>query len=1150
MKRALFALLALCLFAASVFAQTSRGTVSGTVSDPTGAVIPGATVVLKNTQTALERTTTTNDEGFYRFEAVDLGNYAVNITAAGFGELIKSNVIVNANQTSEISAQLAPGGQQVTIDVTAEAGAMLQTEAPVRGGNISQRQITELPTGSRNPVGLALTLPGVTTNRTGVGISTFVINGARGRSNNFLIDGVENNDISVAGQGFEINNPDAVQEVSIQTSNYDAEFGRAGGGVINVITRAGTNKYHGTLSVFLDSSRDDAITSSGARDPNVLARGYPLFFMQSTFAGTFGGPLPLPRFGEGGPAIKSGKDRTFFFTAYQFDRQRSNSSVNLVTPTAAGRATLQSLFATGTNQNVDFLLNASAQTVGTANPFFLALGVAPGAAGTSATTCSAAGVPAAGNRPCVQFGTFVRNYASVYDEPEFQFRVDHKIGDNDQLSSRFLHETQTQPFGGGANFPGFDADYTAQFYNFLISETHVFTPTLTNETRLSYNRIKYLFPVQDESGPGATTPTRTVTSISLPGVASNIPQGRTANNYVVQDTVSKVFGDHTFRGGVDYLRQISTQLAPNNQRGSLTYASSTGYTSFANYVDNFGGSGGAAGRDFGAPVYFPSLHRIALFAQDRWKMSPDLTLTLGLRYEDFGKPFDTLRTAAFTGLFNLDPVTRTGPFNQPNKVQADKNNFSPTIGIAYAPSYEGGFLGTVFGEKKSVLRAGYQIGYDSFFNNIASNAAASSPNVVQASTPSTVAATAPRGLANFSSAFPTVAPAASPLTGQTLISPDLVNPYYQRFSLGMQRELPLKLIMDISYVGSSGSKLYINEDLNPSLINPALRLNTPSNYPNCTPGGAVTAAQATAQFAAGTLCPLSGRLDNLQGGRTIRTNGGHSTYHSGQLEVRRRFADNFQLSGSYTFSKLLSNADEVFAVGVGTASSVAALPTIFGGDRFEKGLSQNDRTHRAAITYVYEIPFMREQRGFVGRVLGGFQISGVTTFESGTPYTVFNGFDSDGIGGGNERPTINPAGQAGVRAVPVVNTTTGAITSYVNPDANNAPIDPLTARYIVNPTYNPNLPQSIPRFGNAPRNSERSDGINNWNINLQKRTRFGETTSLEFRTEFFNAFNHPQFNGISTSNAGTGIATRFLNPDTVGTSGGGRVIRYQLKFIF
>jgi hypothetical protein len=358
------------------------------------------------------------------------------------------------------------------------------------------------------------------------------------------------------------------------------------------------------------------------------------------------------------------------------------------------------------------------------------------------------------------------------------------------------------------------------------------------------------------------------------------------------------------------------------------------------------------------------------------------------------------------------------------------------------------------------------------------------------------------------------------------------------------------LIADVSYVGTSGNKLFISEDVNPSFLNPALRGPIPTGYPNCTPGTAVTAAQATAQFPTGTTCPLSGRLDNLQGSRQVRTNGGHSTYHAGQLEVRRRFADNFQLTGAYTFSKGLSNADDPFSTGVGTASALFALPSPLGGDQFEKALSQNDRTHRAVFTYIYQIPFFMEQRGFLSRLLGGFQISGVTSFESGTPYTVFNGFDSDGIGGGLERPTYNPAGQAGVRAVPVVNSTTGAITSYVNPDASNATIDPLTARYIVNPTYNPNLPQSVPRFGNTPRNSERSDGVNNWNINLQKKTRISETAFIEFRTEFLNAFNHPQFNGIGSSNAGTGIATRFLNPDTVGTNGGGRTIRYLLKLSF
>lgn len=254
-------------------AQTSRGTVSGVVKDQTGAVIPGATVTLVNTDTTVERTVTTNDEGFYRFDAVDLGNYSVRIVASSFGTATKTGIIVNANQTSAVDADLTPGTQEVTVEVTADAGGQLQTEAPVRGGNISPRQITELPIGGLNPVSLALTLPGVSSNRGGFGVGTFSVNGARGRSNNFLIDGTENNDISVAGQGFQITNQDAVQEVSVQTANFDSEFGRAGGGVINVITRGGTSEFHGTASFIYDTSTDDALTAAQSRATRVTQRG-------------------------------------------------------------------------------------------------------------------------------------------------------------------------------------------------------------------------------------------------------------------------------------------------------------------------------------------------------------------------------------------------------------------------------------------------------------------------------------------------------------------------------------------------------------------------------------------------------------------------------------------------------------------------------------------------------------------------------------------------------------------------------------------------------------------------------------------------------------------------------------------------------------
>jgi hypothetical protein len=490
-------------------------------------------------------------------------------------------------------------------------------------------------------------------------------------------------------------------------------------------------------------------------------------------------------------------------------------------------------------------------------------------------------------------------------------------------------------------------------------------------------------------------------------------------------------------------------------------------------------------------------------------------------------------------------------------VARDTNNLAPSVGFAYAPSFTDGIRGFVFGDKKTVIRAGYNIGYDSFFNNIASNAVASSPNTIVTTNTSFVNAANVRGLSNFSNQFPTTAAAVTPLSGQTLIVQDLRNPYYQRYSLGLQRELPFNIVMDISYVGSKGTNLYINEDANPA-VRPELRV-TPAGFPNCNPNTLITAANATAQFPVGSLCPLSNRLDNIQGVRTIRTNGGDSNYNAGQIEVRRRFSNNFQVTGAYTFSKLISNADEVFVANVGSiGTSVSAIPAIFGGQANDRALSLFDRTHRASFTYVIESPFFKGQQGFLGRLLGGFQLSGITTFESGVPFSILNGFDSDGVGGGSDRPTFNPNGQRGVRAIPQVNAQ-GFITGYVNPEVIIgrttagapifAPIDPNTAQFIVNPAFVAGQAGAVVRVGNLGRNTERSKGIRNFDMTLLKRTRISENIFVEGRIEAFNVFNHPQFgSGDNAANAFT--QGQFLQPINPTTSGGGRVLRYQAKFIF
>lgn len=1069
--------------------------------NPNGAVIAGANVTLKNTNTTVERSTLTNGEGIYRFDAVDLGNYSVGISAAGFGEVVKTNIEVKANQISEVGATMSPAGQNITVDVTTEAATILQTEAPVRGGNIDQRRITELPFAGRNPVSLALTLPGVSSNRYGFGVGTFSVNGSRGRSNNFLIDGTENNDISVAGQAFQITNPDAIQEVSVQTSNYDAEFGRAGGAVVNVITKPGTNNFHGTLSYLLDSTRDDAITNTQGLDPAVQARKHPPPGTDQYFSGTISGPIK--------------HKRTFFFAAYQEERQLSTGSFSRTVPSAAGEATLRGLFPVGANPRLDTYLSAISAVRATSGLFNIALG---------------------SGRPAVEFGTGFFSLPVFFKDRQLQIRVDHTISGNDQLSGRYLRDSDS--LLATAAFPGFQTTQKDKYQNVQVAETHVFSAALTNELRVAYNRIDLFFPVDTPNALGKTLPVFSTSQISDIGVQTNLPQGRVANNYLVQDTMTYQRGNHTFRFGLDVLKQRSRQFAPIVERGLLTFASGGGFSGFANFIDNFGGSGGGARIDFGSPRYYPFLTRQAYFFQDRWKVSEALTLTLGLRYENFGQPINTLRTSAFTGLFNIDPVTFDGPYNKPNKVGDDNNNFSPTVGLAYSPSFKNGFLGRFFGDKQSVIRAGYQIGYDSFFNNISSNAATSSPNVVATNVASVVSATAPRGLSNVTGNLPTAARPLSPLDSQTLVIKNLVNPYYQKWSFGIQRALPLDLVIDASYVGTKGTRLFINEDVNP-LVPASMRI-TPVTTP------AIPASR------------LSGRLDNLQGSRLIRTNGGSSIYHSGQLLVTRRFAKGFTATGSYTYSKLIDNASEVFGVGATNLPQQAAFPAILGGQAAERAVSFFDRTHRASITYVYALPFMKEQRGPLGRLLGGWELSGVTTFESGVPLTVVNGQDADGIGGNLDRPRFNPQGQRNVRAVPAVATATvnpcsvtvGAV-YYTNPDANSACISSSSAQYVG--------VLAGTGSGNLGRNTLRTRGTNNWNFNILKRVRITENTKIEFRTEFYNIFNHLQFGQGSVSpfspgNSGvsasviTSTAFRFLQPNFA--DGGGRVIRYQLKFIF
>jgi outer membrane receptor protein involved in Fe transport len=1085
-------LVALLLAAAPLAGQSSRGTVNGLVSDPSGAAVAGAQVDLQSRLTGVARSTASNDSGMYRFDAVDLGEYLVTVKAGGFASFTTKVFTVAAGQVVTADARLEVGEQKTIVEV-ADAASPLQVEAPVRGASLQVRQILELPFSGRNPALLALNVPGVSSNRSGPGTNTFVVNGARGRSNNFLIDGTENNDISVAGQGFQITNPDAVQEVSVQTSNFDSEYGRAGGGVVNVITKSGANDLHGTAALLLDVTNDDATTMLQSVNPAVIARGKPLPGTDQWWSGTLGGPIR--------------KNQAFFFQSFQEQRRRASGSTDVAAPTASGRALLNQLFPKGRNPRVD-LFNTVTGGLDATSQFFA--------------------VPLGGGRPDIEFGTAIIPYANRFRDRQSTTRIDYNLSARHLLSGRFLFDDQNFPTAI-LNWPGFINAQTNRYQNALVNWTAVLSANKTNELRLPYNRITLMWPNNGSNPLAQTMPLYLIDGLTSSqvgtsiggymGVQTNMPQGRIANNYALQDTFSWVHGTHSVRFGVDLLLQRSKQYAPIVERGLLRYRAGGGYSGFANFIDDFSGSNGDALRDFGDPGYYPNLFRHAWFAQDRWRVNNRLTLTLGLRYEYFGLPMNCLRKSAYSGLFNVDPVTFQGPYSAPSRVQADKNNFSPALGVAYRVN------------DRMVVRTGYQLGFDSFFNNLASNAATSSPNVVATQFVSESTTAQPRGTPGLSAHLPQTPRALNGQDAQSLMDPNLRNPYYQRWSFGVQRDLPFNTLVDLSYVGSKGTKLFQTESLNP-IVPSSMRI-APANV-----------AAIPSQY-------LSTRLDRLQGGRSIRGNNGSSIYHAMQFQATRRHAQGFSSTFAYSWSKLLDYGSELFTYG--GVPALAAVPTIFGGQRAERSFSFFDRTHRAVLTANYELPFFKEGNEALRRVAGGWAVSGVFTYETGAPLTILNGQDADGLDGANDRPNFNPNGKPGVRAIPNSTSPTG----YINPDKAGRPaIDPATAMYV---GIAANTGAARASTGNLGRNTFRAAPTNNLSLNAFKRLRITERLNLEFRAEFYNFLNHPQrglgsvspfapADSTPSANVFTSPDERFLNLNVL--DGGGRVVRYQLKLVF
>ena len=498
------------VFACATLSQTSRGTVTGTVLDPSGAVIGGAHVTLTGAATGARLSTDSNQAGVYRFDAVDLGSYELQVAHQGFKTYLGSGIGVEANRVTTLDPRLEVGTAETRVEVSADSSEVLIRDSPLRGGNFQPREVRDLPLVSLNPLSLARTLPGVTESAgskvwTGLqnGGGGFSINGQRPRGNNYLLDGTENNDVWLTGaeQAFSI--ADAVEEVSVQTGNFGVEFGRAGGGVFNVITKSGTNALHGTLLWRYQSQRFDSVSNLDK------LTGVPKsVFSHNIFGFTAGGPLR--------------KNKTFFFAAFQQDNQHSTANLPIQIPTADAVTRLRLLFAS--NPRLGLYLGALGDLRGTGAPFSVALGIDP-----------QTGI----DRGPVQFATGAYVLPAVADGPQWLGRVDRFQSDKHRrLSLRYTYDSRmVLPGATSANvvpFAGFIQEDLSSHQNFLFADSYTFGPSYTNEFRFSYGRPdgRYAYTAPNSVPQAATLPAITIANISAPGLNSANKQFHYGNNFL------------------------------------------------------------------------------------------------------------------------------------------------------------------------------------------------------------------------------------------------------------------------------------------------------------------------------------------------------------------------------------------------------------------------------------------------------------------------------------------------------------------------------------------------------------------------------------------------------------------------------------------
>ncbi len=1150
-RRIGLALLAPCLLLPlSAWAQKDQASIVGSVKDATGAVVPDAKVTVTDVDRGTTFVTATSASGDYVASPLKIGRYKVTVEKQGFKTAVAGPVTLDVQTRAAVDVTLEVGQMVQQVEVK-EVSPLLETQTSELGQVVDSRQVLDLPLNGRNFSALALLSAGVVPSEPGSrneGSFGFSSNGGRGYQNNFLLDGIDNNSnlTDLLNETSYVVQPsiDSLAEFKVQTNAYSAEFGRGNGAILNATIKSGTNQLHGAAYEFL---RNDKLDGRNFFEPG---RGA---FQQNQFGATIGGPIYLP-------GHYDGRNRSFFFFDYEGLRVRQGLPLTGTVPTAAERggdfsALLDLTSPTGVND-----CNGAPTYGGEIfNTRLTQTGVA--------TPTGQCGVPfgydAGGNPvnliPASQFDSLAVTLSKLWPLPNstspnfnyvanpkrhinrnnFDARVDHRVSDKDTFFVRQSYEKQPsilpsifQSAGGnGSDF--FSGDELNFYLSSTFSETHIFSPRLINEFRFGYNRInsrRFQFNSdKDVSGqlgiPGVPfgpfnggMPEFDFSDVDGIGDPTFLPSLEIQNTFSFSDNVTYVRDKHSFKFGAELRKEEFTILQPASPRGQLSFdpiftdnagapgSGGTGYASFligladAGYITNIHNV------DYVRPVY-------SLYVQDDYRATSRLTLNLGLRYDYFTpimEKFDaqgsydlatgTLlvpkgQTAQLTPtIAALVPISATA---SRGLVPGDRKDLAPRIGFAYKATDR-----VVFRGGYGIFFAGYETGPWSnpsppfnppFFVTEVFNTPCGAASANPAAGQLNCVPTAPQNslLDHLSNGFP-ASSLTDPNTPQLLeLDKNIHTPYMQQWHLTTQYQLPNDVLVEIGYAGSKGTKLYTFFDGNQ----------------------AAPTADPTIPFAIRRPVPA---IDNSI---TIFNSIGNSFYNSLQVRGEKRFSKGLSFVAGYTWSHSLDNASSA-----NLGSSNNSGPRYFlVHPEWERGSSDFDIRQRFSIGYIYELPIGREKRfgtglsGAANQLLGGWQVSGITTLATGNWLTITDGNSNFANSTEGQRPDRVPAQNP--NGTPCVAGTFFNTCAFTDP--------------------------ALGSFGNAGRNIVLGPGLNSWDLSLLKHFALGEKARLEFRAEFFNLPNHANFSisgaGKDLSSGHYGFLTQARDP---------RQIQFGLKLYY